>query len=65
MIDARWIFVAAAWYCAAIRLASVSPDWNSDVGMFVRPPITWVTAIASPTARPPPRSTAATSPPRV
>src|SRR4029453_3866869 len=59
------MLVAAPWYCAAIRLASVSPESNSECGIFVSPPITCVTAIASPTARPMPRRTAATRPPRV
>ena len=55
----------APWYCAAIRLASVSPGWKSEVGIPVKPPITCVTAIASPTARPMPSRIAATTPPRV
>ena len=38
---------------------------TASVGMLVRPPITCVTAIASPTARPMPSRIAATTPPRV
>ena len=50
-------------YWAAIRLAIVSPGGNSDLEMALAPPITWVTAIASPTARPKPSMVEATSPP--
>ena len=48
----------------AIRLASVSPGSNSDVLMATLSPITCVTAIASPTARPSPRIIAAAIPAR-
>ena len=54
--------MSAPWYVAAIRLASVSPGANSDAWMPVWLPITWVTAIASPNARPRPSSTAAAIP---
>src|SRR6266540_1522898 len=57
--------VPAPWYCAAIRLASVSPVEKSDQWMPSAPPTTCVTAIASPSARPSPRITAATRPGRV
>ena len=46
----------------AIRLASVSPGGNSDRLIELPPPITCVTAIASPNARPSPSSTAAEMP---
>ena len=48
-----------------MRLASVSPPANSERWIPRTPPITCVTAIASPTARPKPRMIAATTPPRV
>src|SRR5947209_6699992 len=50
----EWIsrFVAAPWYEAAILLASVSPVPNRLAWIPTPPPITCVTAIASPTARP-------------
>src|SRR5215218_6166931 len=64
-IAATWRSDAAPWYCAAIRLASVSPVANTDVWIPVWPPITCVTAIASPMARPRPRTIAATTPPFV
>ena len=46
-------------------LASVSAGGKSDQPILVPPPITCVTAIASPTARPSPRITAAAIPERV
>ena len=51
------MFVSAPWYSPAIRLASVSPVPNSDDGIWLMAPITCVTAIASPSARPRPRMT--------
>src|SRR5438477_538526 len=56
--------VDAPWYWLAIRLASVSPGWKSDQWIATLPPITCVTAIASPTARPRPRISAAAIPER-
>ena len=46
----------------AIRAASVLPVLNSDPWIADPAPITWVTAIASPRARPRPSSVAATTP---
>ena len=46
-------------------LSCQSPFWKSDAWMPSVPPITCVTAIASPIARPSPSVTAATRPPRV
>src|ERR671925_1347196 len=63
-IDPTWSFVVAPWYWLAIRLASVSPGWKSDQWIATAPPITCVTAIASPTARPSPRMSAAAIPER-
>ncbi len=51
--------------CAAIRLASVSPVEKSERWMTFPAPITCVTAIASPSARPRPRHDAAATPGRV
>ena len=47
-----------------MRLASVSPGSKIESLSGVKLPITCVTAIASPSARPRPRMTAATTPPR-
>ena len=54
----------AFWNWEAMRLASVSPGWKSDALMATAPPITMVTAIASPRARPRPRMVAPTIPGR-
>src|SRR5256885_16420303 len=58
------IALEAPWYWLAIRLASVSPGWKSDQWIATLPPTTCVTAIASPTARPRPRMSAAAIPER-
>ena len=55
---------SAPWYEAAILLASVSPVENRFALTDTVLPITCVTAIASPTARPRPRIIAAAMPPR-
>ncbi len=57
--------MTAPWYWLAIRLASVSAGPKIDDGRWSELPITCVTAIASPSARPSPRMIAATTPPRV
>ena len=54
----------APWYWFATRLAIVSPGSKIDRCSGMKLPITCVTAIASPSARPSPRMTAATTPPR-
>ena len=64
MSDATWSLVVAPWYDAAILLASVSPVAKRFQWMKTPPPITCVTAIASPIARPRPRMIAAAMPPR-
>ena len=61
---AIWMLLWAPWYEAAILLASVSPVANRFQWMKMPPPITCVTAIASPIARPRPRISAAAIPPR-
>ena len=58
------MFVVAPWYWLATRLASVSPGSSSESFSGMKLPITCVTAIASPSARPRPRMIAATTPPR-
>src|SRR3954470_472319 len=58
------MFVIAPWYCPATRLANVSPGPKIDRWSGMKLPITCETAIASPSARPSPRITAATTPPR-
>ena len=58
------MFETAPWYWLAMRLASVSPGSKIDRFSGMKLPITCVTAIASPSARPSPRMTAATTPPR-
>ena len=58
------MFVVAPWYWFASWLASVSPGSKSESCSGMPLPITCVTAIASPSARPSPRMIAATTPPR-
>ncbi len=56
------ISVSAPGNWLAIRAARVSPVLNSEAWISEPAPITWATAIASPSARPSPSSEAATTP---
>ena len=58
------MFVIAPWYWFATRLAIVSPGSKIESLSGMKLPITCVTAIASPSARPSPSMIAATTPPR-